>query len=71
MRLQGGPVNDLGHRLRSARVDAGMSLQALAARAHYSKSLLGHLETGAARTLGRACGRLRARARGPDRGLRD
>ncbi|WP_431874531.1 helix-turn-helix domain-containing protein [Amycolatopsis sacchari] len=37
---------ELSESLRAAREDAGMSLAALAARTHYSKALLGHLETG-------------------------
>ncbi|WP_328610384.1 helix-turn-helix domain-containing protein [Amycolatopsis sp. NBC_00345] len=37
---------DLGARLRRARTDAGVSLAALATRTHYSKPLLGLLETG-------------------------
>ena len=36
----------LGQNLRSAREAAGVSLAALARRTHYSKALLGHLETG-------------------------
>jgi transcriptional regulator with XRE-family HTH domain len=39
-------VSDLGQNLRAARAAAGMSLAALAHRTHYSKALLGHLETG-------------------------
>lgn len=39
-------MNDLGARLRKARDDAGVSLAAMAARTHYSKPLLGLLETG-------------------------
>ncbi|WP_228787997.1 helix-turn-helix domain-containing protein [Nocardia terpenica] len=35
-----------GARLRAAREAAGVSLAALAARTHFSKSLLGLLETG-------------------------
>ena len=37
---------DLGARLRSIRDAAGLSLSAVASRTHYSKALLGHLETG-------------------------
>ncbi|HWD04271.1 MAG TPA: helix-turn-helix transcriptional regulator [Amycolatopsis sp.] len=37
---------DLAARLRRARTDAGVSLAAMAARTHYSKPLLGLLETG-------------------------
>jgi transcriptional regulator with XRE-family HTH domain len=44
--LQVTTVDDLGARLRKAREDAGVSLAALAARTHYSKPLLGMLETG-------------------------
>jgi transcriptional regulator with XRE-family HTH domain len=39
-------VSDLGAKLRAAREAAGVSLAAIAARTHYSKALLGHLETG-------------------------
>jgi transcriptional regulator with XRE-family HTH domain len=39
-------VSDLGANLRAAREEAGVSLAAVAARTHYSKALLGHLETG-------------------------
>jgi transcriptional regulator with XRE-family HTH domain len=39
-------VSDLGAKLRAAREGAGVSLAAVAARTHYSKALLGHLETG-------------------------
>jgi transcriptional regulator with XRE-family HTH domain len=39
-------VSELGQNLRAAREVAGMSLAALAHRTHYSKALLGHLETG-------------------------
>ncbi|MCE7009346.1 helix-turn-helix transcriptional regulator [Kibdelosporangium philippinense] len=39
-------MSDLGSALRVAREAAGVSLSALAARTHYSKPLLGHLETG-------------------------
>lgn len=39
-------MDELGARLRAAREDAGMSLAAVAARTHYSKPLLGLLETG-------------------------
>jgi transcriptional regulator with XRE-family HTH domain len=39
-------VSELGRNLRTAREAAGVSLAALARRAHYSKALLGHLETG-------------------------
>ncbi|MFI7678974.1 helix-turn-helix domain-containing protein [Actinophytocola sp. NPDC049390] len=35
-----------GSALRAARVAAGVSLSAMSARTHYSKALLGHLETG-------------------------
>ncbi|MEU6696368.1 helix-turn-helix transcriptional regulator [Pseudonocardia sp. NPDC046786] len=37
----------LAGRLRAARVEAGVTLAAMAGRTHYSKALLGHLETGA------------------------
>jgi transcriptional regulator with XRE-family HTH domain len=37
---------DLGSALRAAREAAGLSLSAMATRTHYSKALLGHLETG-------------------------
>ncbi|MBF6330998.1 helix-turn-helix transcriptional regulator [Nocardia transvalensis] len=37
---------ELGARLRAAREAVGVSLSALAARTHFSKSLLGQLETG-------------------------
>lgn len=37
---------DLGESLRSARERAGLSLAGLARLTHYSKALLGHLETG-------------------------
>lgn len=40
------PVNDLGVSLRAARVAAGVSLSVMARRTHYSKALLGLLETG-------------------------
>jgi transcriptional regulator with XRE-family HTH domain len=39
-------LSDLGPKLRAAREAAGVSLAAVAARTHYSKALLGHLETG-------------------------
>lgn len=39
-------MSDLGARLRAARAEAGVSLSALARRTHYSKAMLGHLETG-------------------------
>ncbi|MHA6618901.1 helix-turn-helix domain-containing protein [Pseudonocardia sp. DLS-67] len=39
-------MSDLGAKLRTAREAAGVSLAAVAARTHYSKALLGHLETG-------------------------
>ncbi|MGH3517327.1 MAG: helix-turn-helix domain-containing protein [Haloechinothrix sp.] len=39
-------MTDLGATLRAAREAAGMSLSAMAARTHYSKPLLGLLETG-------------------------
>lgn len=39
-------MSDLGSNLRAARQAAGVSLAAVAARTHYSKALLGHLETG-------------------------
>jgi transcriptional regulator with XRE-family HTH domain len=39
-------VSELGKNLRAARNAAGVSLAALAKRTHYSKALLGHLETG-------------------------
>jgi transcriptional regulator with XRE-family HTH domain len=39
-------MTDLGTALRAAREAAGVSLAAMAARTHYSKSLLGLLETG-------------------------
>ena len=37
---------ELGSALRAAREAAGLSLSAMAARTHYSKAQLGHLETG-------------------------
>ncbi|WP_245192832.1 helix-turn-helix domain-containing protein [Amycolatopsis alba] len=40
-------MSDLGSRLRAAREAAGMSLAAMAAKTHWSKAQLGHLETGA------------------------
>ncbi|WP_020644859.1 helix-turn-helix domain-containing protein [Amycolatopsis balhimycina] len=39
-------VSDLGARLRAAREAAGLSLAAMSAKTHWSKALLGHLETG-------------------------
>jgi transcriptional regulator with XRE-family HTH domain len=39
-------VSELGKNLRAAREAAGVSLAALSRRTHYSKALLGHLETG-------------------------
>lgn len=39
-------MSELGRNLRAARLAAGLSLAALARRTHYSKALLGHLETG-------------------------
>lgn len=39
-------MSELGAKLRAAREGAGVSLAAVAARTHYSKALLGHLETG-------------------------
>lgn len=39
-------MSDLGANLRAAREAVGVSLAAIAARTHYSKALLGHLETG-------------------------
>ncbi len=39
-------MTDLGAALRAAREAAGVSLAAMAARTHYSKPLLGLLETG-------------------------
>jgi transcriptional regulator with XRE-family HTH domain len=39
-------VSELGKNLRAAREAAGVSLAALSKRTHYSKSQLGHLETG-------------------------
>lgn len=39
-------MNDLGASLRAARVAAGVSLSVMARRTHYSKALLGLLETG-------------------------
>lgn len=39
-------MSELGGKLRAARESAGLSLAALARRTHYSKALLGHLETG-------------------------
>lgn len=39
-------MTDLGSKLRTARENAGASLASLASRTHYSKSLLGLLETG-------------------------
>ncbi|WP_433660894.1 helix-turn-helix domain-containing protein [Nocardia sp. CA-128927] len=41
-----GGENVTGERLRAAREAAGFSLSAMAARTHYSKALLGLLETG-------------------------
>ncbi|MFI7003991.1 helix-turn-helix domain-containing protein [Nocardia sp. NPDC050175] len=41
-----GGENVTGERLRAAREAAGLSLSAMAARTHYSKALLGLLETG-------------------------
>ncbi|WP_344413453.1 helix-turn-helix domain-containing protein [Amycolatopsis minnesotensis] len=40
-------VSDLGECLRQAREEAGVSLAGLARKTHWSKALLGHLETGA------------------------
>ena len=39
-------MSDLGSNLRAVREAAGLSLAAVARRTHYSKALLGHLETG-------------------------
>jgi transcriptional regulator with XRE-family HTH domain len=39
-------LSELGQNLRAAREAAEVSLAALAHRTHYSKALLGHLETG-------------------------
>lgn len=39
-------MSELGKALRAAREAAGVSLSAMAKRSHYSKALLGHLETG-------------------------
>jgi transcriptional regulator with XRE-family HTH domain len=39
-------VSDLGASLRAAREAAGLSLAAMSAKTHWSKALLGHLETG-------------------------
>ncbi|WP_439377885.1 helix-turn-helix domain-containing protein [Amycolatopsis lexingtonensis] len=39
-------MSDLGARLRAAREAAGLSLAAMSAKTHWSKALLGHLETG-------------------------
>ena len=39
-------MSELGGNLRAAREAAGVSLAALARSTHYSKALLGHLETG-------------------------
>lgn len=39
-------MTDLGEALRASREEAGVSLAAMAARTHYSKQLLGLLETG-------------------------
>jgi transcriptional regulator with XRE-family HTH domain len=39
-------VSELGQNLRAAREAARVSLSAVSARTHYSKALLGHLETG-------------------------
>ncbi|MBT8228515.1 MAG: helix-turn-helix transcriptional regulator [Dactylosporangium sp.] len=39
-------MSDIGARLRQARQAAGVSLSAMAARTHYSKSYLGNVETG-------------------------
>jgi transcriptional regulator with XRE-family HTH domain len=38
--------SDLGAKLRSARQNAGHSLAAMASMTHFSKSYLGHIETG-------------------------
>lgn len=40
-------MTEIGRALRTARLDAGLSLQAMAARTNYSKPYLGQLETGA------------------------
>lgn len=45
-RLQVVGVSELGRNLREARENAGVSLSAMARRTHYSRALLGHLETG-------------------------
>ncbi|WP_280491071.1 helix-turn-helix domain-containing protein [Nocardia asiatica] len=42
--------------LRAARETAGLSVSALASRTHYSKALLGLLETGRRPGPARACG---------------
>jgi transcriptional regulator with XRE-family HTH domain len=39
-------MTDLGSNLRAAREAAGLSLSGMARRTHYSKAMLGHLETG-------------------------
>ena len=39
-------MSDLSARLRAAREAAGLSLAAMSAKTHWSKALLGHLETG-------------------------
>ncbi|MBN1172547.1 MAG: helix-turn-helix transcriptional regulator [Micromonosporaceae bacterium] len=39
-------MNDTGAKLRQARLASGVSLSAMAARTHYSKSYLGNVETG-------------------------
>lgn len=44
--LQVVAMTDLGAALRAARVAASVSLAGMAAKTHYSKALLGHLETG-------------------------
>ncbi|GAB2650633.1 hypothetical protein GCM10027088_30870 [Nocardia goodfellowii] len=44
--MRPGGENVTGERLRAAREAAGLSLSALAARTHFSKPLLGMLETG-------------------------
>ncbi|WP_232236054.1 helix-turn-helix domain-containing protein [Nocardia sp. BMG51109] len=53
-RMDGGDLDYTvvtGARLRAAREAAGVSLSMLSARTHYSKSLLGQLETGQRRVL--------------------
>ncbi|MBF6302238.1 helix-turn-helix domain-containing protein [Nocardia amamiensis] len=47
MGTDGGLPPDIGERLRAIRQAAGLSLAALAARIPFSRSYLGHIETGA------------------------